>query len=172
MHKGYAFVQFTNPFDARNACHGEDGRTVLSQVLGELYFYDNRENIFISIFFRFCLMALVNSCRTYESYIIIKIYHYWITYMIRSPHAWPIISKIVNIIIELDMRKQCLIFTDYLRYMRYIQWEHSHLFESIKIDYIIRIFVCWWFTILKYLFVFFLYVKQWCHKNFFIKELM
>jgi hypothetical protein len=35
MHKGYAFVQFTNPFDARNACHGEDGRTVLSQVLGE-----------------------------------------------------------------------------------------------------------------------------------------
>ncbi|XP_037908900.1 uncharacterized protein LOC119650318 isoform X1 [Hermetia illucens] len=33
MHKGYAFVQFTNPFDARNACHGEDGRTVLSQVL-------------------------------------------------------------------------------------------------------------------------------------------
>lgn len=37
MHKGYAFVQFTNPFDARNACHGEDGRTVLSQVLGEFY---------------------------------------------------------------------------------------------------------------------------------------
>lgn len=35
MHKGYAFVQFTNPFDARNACHGEDGRTVLSQILGE-----------------------------------------------------------------------------------------------------------------------------------------
>jgi hypothetical protein len=35
MHKGYAFVQFTNPFDARNACHGEDGRTILSQVLGE-----------------------------------------------------------------------------------------------------------------------------------------
>ncbi|XP_063698200.1 TNF receptor-associated factor family protein DDB_G0272098 [Culicoides brevitarsis] len=33
MHKGYAFVQFTNPFDARNACHGEDGRTVLSQIL-------------------------------------------------------------------------------------------------------------------------------------------
>uniref|UniRef100_A0A182FDU0 Uncharacterized protein n=1 Tax=Anopheles albimanus TaxID=7167 RepID=A0A182FDU0_ANOAL len=35
MHKGYAFVQFTNPFDARNACHGEDGRTVLSQTLGK-----------------------------------------------------------------------------------------------------------------------------------------
>lgn len=35
MHKGYAFVQFTNPFDARNACHGEDGKTVLSQTLGE-----------------------------------------------------------------------------------------------------------------------------------------
>ncbi|XP_017864011.1 PREDICTED: heterogeneous nuclear ribonucleoprotein C-like isoform X1 [Drosophila arizonae] len=33
MHKGYAFVQFTNPFDARNACHGEDGKTVLSQTL-------------------------------------------------------------------------------------------------------------------------------------------
>jgi len=37
MHKGYAFVQFTNPFDARNACHGEDGRTVLSQILGEFF---------------------------------------------------------------------------------------------------------------------------------------
>ncbi|CRL08323.1 CLUMA_CG021232, isoform A [Clunio marinus] len=37
MHKGYAFVQFTNPFDARNACHGEDGRTILSQVLGDYY---------------------------------------------------------------------------------------------------------------------------------------
>lgn len=36
MHKGYAFVQFTNPFDARSACLGEDGRTVLSQILGEL----------------------------------------------------------------------------------------------------------------------------------------
>ncbi|XP_055687604.1 uncharacterized protein LOC129792524 isoform X2 [Lutzomyia longipalpis] len=33
MHKGYAFVQYANPFDARKACHGEDGRTVLSQVL-------------------------------------------------------------------------------------------------------------------------------------------
>lgn len=41
MHKGYAFVQFTNPFDARSACLGEDGRTVLSQILGELaFFYD------------------------------------------------------------------------------------------------------------------------------------
>lgn len=40
MHKGYAFVQFTNPFDARNACHGEDGRTILSQVLGKcMVFY-------------------------------------------------------------------------------------------------------------------------------------
>lgn len=35
MHKGYAFVQFTNPFDARNACHGEDGKTILSQILGK-----------------------------------------------------------------------------------------------------------------------------------------
>ncbi|XP_049828605.1 RNA-binding protein Raly-like isoform X1 [Schistocerca gregaria] len=33
MHKGYAFVQFTNPFDARSACLGEDARTVLGQVL-------------------------------------------------------------------------------------------------------------------------------------------
>ncbi|KAK6627442.1 hypothetical protein RUM44_009919 [Polyplax serrata] len=33
MHKGYAFVQFTNPFDARSACLGEDGRTVLGQIL-------------------------------------------------------------------------------------------------------------------------------------------
>lgn len=43
MHKGYAFVQFTNPFDARNACHGEDGRTILSQLLGEYKFqkYDS-----------------------------------------------------------------------------------------------------------------------------------
>lgn len=37
MHKGYAFVQFTNPFDARNACLGEDGRNILSQTLGKLY---------------------------------------------------------------------------------------------------------------------------------------
>lgn len=35
MHKGYAFVQFLNPYDARGACLGEDGRNVLSQVLGE-----------------------------------------------------------------------------------------------------------------------------------------
>lgn len=43
MHKGYAFVQFTNPFDARNACHGEDGRTILSQLLGE-YDFDKKFN--------------------------------------------------------------------------------------------------------------------------------
>lgn len=36
MHKGYAFVQFTNPFDARNACLGEDGRNVLGQILGKI----------------------------------------------------------------------------------------------------------------------------------------
>jgi len=34
MHKGFAFVQFTNPFDARSACVGEDARTVLGQTLG------------------------------------------------------------------------------------------------------------------------------------------
>ncbi|XP_063886673.1 uncharacterized protein LOC135114692 isoform X10 [Scylla paramamosain] len=33
MHKGYAFVQFTNPFDARSACMGEDGRGVFGQIL-------------------------------------------------------------------------------------------------------------------------------------------
>lgn len=41
MHKGYAFVQFTNPFDARNACHGEDGKTVLNQVLGEFLWHSD-----------------------------------------------------------------------------------------------------------------------------------
>lgn len=49
MHKGYAFVQFTNPFDARNACHGEDGRTVLSQVLGE----SKRREFHVNRFFNF-----------------------------------------------------------------------------------------------------------------------
>ncbi|XP_067139823.1 serine/arginine-rich splicing factor 5-like [Centruroides vittatus] len=33
MHKGYAFVQFTDTWDARNAVMGEDGRTVAGQVL-------------------------------------------------------------------------------------------------------------------------------------------
>lgn len=42
MHKGYAFVQFTNPFDARTACHGEDGRTVLGQVLGKLLLFSTQ----------------------------------------------------------------------------------------------------------------------------------
>ncbi|XP_069168550.1 uncharacterized protein [Procambarus clarkii] len=35
MHKGYAFVQFTNPFDARSACMGEDGRGVFGQILAD-----------------------------------------------------------------------------------------------------------------------------------------
>lgn len=35
MHKGYAFIQFTNPFDARSACLGEDGRLLWGQTLGE-----------------------------------------------------------------------------------------------------------------------------------------
>lgn len=52
MHKGYAFVQFTNPFDARNACHGEDGRTVLSQVLGELIFKKIKKYFKIWLFSR------------------------------------------------------------------------------------------------------------------------
>lgn len=33
MHKGYAFVQFTGPFDARSACLGEDGKTICGQVI-------------------------------------------------------------------------------------------------------------------------------------------
>lgn len=35
MHKGYAFVQFANPFDARSGCLGEDGRTISGQVIGK-----------------------------------------------------------------------------------------------------------------------------------------
>ena len=31
--QGYAFVQFTSPFDARSACLGEDGKTLSGQVL-------------------------------------------------------------------------------------------------------------------------------------------
>lgn len=31
--QGYAFVQFTSPFDARSACLGEDGKTLCGQVL-------------------------------------------------------------------------------------------------------------------------------------------
>lgn len=51
MHKGYAFVQFTNPFDARNACHGEDGKTILSQTLGKfsIYLFNYTEIIFNDI---------------------------------------------------------------------------------------------------------------------------
>jgi len=33
MHKGYAFVQFTSPFDARSACLGEDAKTLCGQLL-------------------------------------------------------------------------------------------------------------------------------------------
>jgi len=33
MHKGYTFVQFTSPFDARSACLGEDGRSISGQVI-------------------------------------------------------------------------------------------------------------------------------------------
>ncbi|XP_035213615.1 heterogeneous nuclear ribonucleoprotein C-like [Stegodyphus dumicola] len=35
MHKGYAFVQYTDTWDARNAVVGEDGRTVAGQLLGK-----------------------------------------------------------------------------------------------------------------------------------------
>ncbi|GAB6020459.1 hypothetical protein CHUAL_003150 [Chamberlinius hualienensis] len=33
MHKGYAFVQFSNPYDARNAVSSEDGNVVCGQML-------------------------------------------------------------------------------------------------------------------------------------------
>ncbi|XP_037506299.2 uncharacterized protein LOC119382597 [Rhipicephalus sanguineus] len=33
MHKGYAFVQYTDTYDARNAVLGEDGRTIAGQIL-------------------------------------------------------------------------------------------------------------------------------------------
>lgn len=46
MHKGYAFVQFTNPFDARSACLGEDGRSVLGQILGKFENFANREHLY------------------------------------------------------------------------------------------------------------------------------
>lgn len=46
MHKGYAFVQFTNPFDARSACLGEDGRSVLGQILGKFGNFANGEHLY------------------------------------------------------------------------------------------------------------------------------
>lgn len=33
MHKGFAFVQFSNPYDARNAVQGEDGTVICGQTL-------------------------------------------------------------------------------------------------------------------------------------------
>ena len=53
MHKGYAFVQFTNPFDARSACMGEDGRNVFGQILGKLFFIFIFIVIFVVYFFNF-----------------------------------------------------------------------------------------------------------------------
>ncbi|KAK8759556.1 hypothetical protein V5799_002812 [Amblyomma americanum] len=38
MHKGYAFVQYTDTYDARNAVLGEDGRTIAGQILGTVPF--------------------------------------------------------------------------------------------------------------------------------------
>ena len=35
MHKGYAFVQYTNEYDARNAVSGEDQRVYASQQVGK-----------------------------------------------------------------------------------------------------------------------------------------
>lgn len=36
VHKGYAFVQYSNERSARDAVGGEDGRVVAGQVLGEV----------------------------------------------------------------------------------------------------------------------------------------
>ena len=35
MHKGYAFVQYTTEYDARNAVAGEDQRVYATQAIGE-----------------------------------------------------------------------------------------------------------------------------------------
>lgn len=37
VHKGYAFVQFSNERNARAAVASEDGRMIVGQVLGEAY---------------------------------------------------------------------------------------------------------------------------------------
>lgn len=39
MHKGYAFVQFSNPVEAKNAADGEDGRLVLNQNIGKIQLF-------------------------------------------------------------------------------------------------------------------------------------
>lgn len=39
MHKGYAFVQFSNPVEAKNAVDGEDGRLVLNQNIGKFNYF-------------------------------------------------------------------------------------------------------------------------------------
>ena len=36
VHKGYAFVQYSNERNARAAVAGEDGRMIVGQVLGEV----------------------------------------------------------------------------------------------------------------------------------------
>lgn len=36
VHKGYAFVQYSNERNARTAVAGEDGRMIVGQVLGEM----------------------------------------------------------------------------------------------------------------------------------------
>lgn len=37
VHKGYAFVQYSNERNARAAVAGEDGRMIVGQVLGEIF---------------------------------------------------------------------------------------------------------------------------------------
>ncbi|KAH1011511.1 hypothetical protein HUJ04_000862 [Dendroctonus ponderosae] len=69
MHKGYAFVQFTNPFDARSACLGEDGRTVLSQILGS--HLGEQTHIFPSLR-KFHIQSVELSLRQYAKQNVIK----------------------------------------------------------------------------------------------------
>jgi len=45
MHKGYAFVQFTSPFDARSACLGEDGKLECGQILDVNMVNEPKENL-------------------------------------------------------------------------------------------------------------------------------
>ena len=42
MHKGYAFIQYARPADARNACLGEDQRVYASQALGKFMYVKHK----------------------------------------------------------------------------------------------------------------------------------
>ncbi|KAI5733943.1 hypothetical protein M8J77_000631 [Diaphorina citri] len=58
MHKGYAFIQFSNPHDARSACLGEDGRTVLGQTLALSSPPLTVHRVQCNAFYHFCTLAI------------------------------------------------------------------------------------------------------------------